>query len=126
VDAEAKWLLTAYNIPSTMSVHPLGPDSAISERSGDSQHRRRHLRASDQDDAVQQALVLVTRSTRDRREGEDRGALRVKAQKNGQLTDIASIAPGAGCGFGRGMSTPHQAVDSCRWNGRPTRCTPAR
>ena len=31
VDARGKWLLTAYNVPSTMSVHPLGPDGAIGE-----------------------------------------------------------------------------------------------
>ena len=31
VDAEGTWLLTAYNIPSTMSSHPLGPDGAIGE-----------------------------------------------------------------------------------------------
>jgi len=31
VDAAGQWLLTAYNIPSTMSVHPLGADGAIGE-----------------------------------------------------------------------------------------------
>jgi hypothetical protein len=29
VDAGGNWLLTAYNLPSAMSVHPLGPDGAI-------------------------------------------------------------------------------------------------
>ena len=102
VDAEGKWLLTAYNIPSTMSVHPLGPDGAIGEEirqtasidGGIYAHQIRMMPSN-------KALVLVTRGNNaTAAKAEDPGALKVKALKNGQLTDIASIAPGAGYGFG--------------------------
>jgi 6-phosphogluconolactonase len=47
------------------------------------------------------ALVLVTRGNNPTAaKPEDPGALKVKALQNGQLTDIASIAPGSGLGFG--------------------------
>jgi 6-phosphogluconolactonase len=102
VDAQGKWLLTAYNIPSTMSVHPLGPDGAIGEEirqaapidGGIYAHQIRMLPSN-------RALVLVTRGNNaTATKPEDPGALKIKALKNGQLTDISSIAPGAGYGFG--------------------------
>lgn len=102
VDAAGKWLLTAYNIPSSMSVHPLGPDGAIGEEvkqataidGGIYAHQIRMLPSN-------RALVLVTRGNNaTASKPEDPGALKVKALKNGQLSDIASIAPGAGYGFG--------------------------
>ena len=47
------------------------------------------------------ALVLVARGNNaTAAKAEDPGALKVKGLRNGQLTDIASIAPGAGYGFG--------------------------
>jgi 6-phosphogluconolactonase len=102
VDNAGKWLLTAYNIPSTMSVHPLGADGAIGEEvkqaatidGGIYAHQIRMLPSN-------RALVLVTRGNNAAgAKPEDPGALKVKALKNGQLTDISSIAPGAGYGFG--------------------------
>jgi 6-phosphogluconolactonase len=48
-----------------------------------------------------QTLVLVTRGNNaTAAKPEDPGALKVKALKNGQLTDVASVAPGSGFGFG--------------------------
>jgi 6-phosphogluconolactonase len=102
VDAAGKWLLTAYNVPSTMSVHPLGPDGAIGEEvkqeaqieCGIYAHQIRMMPSN-------RALVLVTRGNNaTATKPEDPGALKVKSLKNGQLTDLASIAPGAGYGFG--------------------------
>jgi 6-phosphogluconolactonase len=102
VDARGKWLLTAYNVPSTMSVHPLGPDGAIGEEvkqatpidGGIYAHQVRMFPSN-------RALVLVTRGNNaTATKPEDPGALKIKALKNGQLTDISSIAPGAGYGFG--------------------------
>jgi 6-phosphogluconolactonase len=102
VDAAGKWLLTAYNIPSTMSVHPLGPDGAIGEEvkqagkidGGIYAHQIRMLPSNN-------ALVLVTRGNNPTSsKPEDPGALKVKALKNGQLSDLASIAPASGYGFG--------------------------
>jgi 6-phosphogluconolactonase (cycloisomerase 2 family) len=102
VDAEGKWLLTAYNIPSSMSVHPLGADGAIGEEirqaakidGGIFAHQIRMLPSN-------RALVLVTRGNNaTAAKPEDPGALKIKGLRNGQLTDIASIAPGSGYGFG--------------------------
>jgi 6-phosphogluconolactonase (cycloisomerase 2 family) len=102
VDNDGKYLLTAYNIPSTMSVHPLGADGAIGEEirqeakidGGIYAHQIRMLPSN-------KALVLVTRGNNaTATKPEDPGALKVKALKNGQLTDLASIAPGSGYGFG--------------------------
>jgi 6-phosphogluconolactonase len=102
VDATGKWLLTAYNVPSTMSVHPVGPDGAIGEEvtqaapieCGIYAHQIRMMPSN-------RALVLVTRGNNaTATKPEDPGALKVKSLKNGQLTDLASIAPGSGYGFG--------------------------
>jgi 6-phosphogluconolactonase (cycloisomerase 2 family) len=102
VDAKGAWLLTAYNVPSTMSVHPLGGDGAIGEEvkqaapidGGIYAHQVRMMPSN-------RALVLVTRGNNaTATKPEDPGALKVKALKNGQLSDVASIAPGAGYGFG--------------------------
>lgn len=102
VDAAGKWLLTAYNIPSTMSVHPLGAEGAIGEEvkqagpidGGIYAHQIRMMPSN-------RALVLVTRGNNaTAAKPEDPGALKIKTLKNGQLADTASIAPGAGYGFG--------------------------
>ena len=97
-----------------MTVHPLGPDGAIGEEikqaarldGGIFAHQIRMMPSN-------KALVLVTRGNNaTATKAEDPGALKVKALKNGQLTDIASIAPGAGYGFGpRHVDASHQAVD---------------
>jgi 6-phosphogluconolactonase (cycloisomerase 2 family) len=102
VDGSGKWLLTAYNIPSSMTVHPLGSDGAIGQEvkqtaqidGGIFAHQVRMMPSN-------RALVLVTRGNNaTATKPEDPGALKIKALKNGQLTDIASIAPGSGYGFG--------------------------
>ena len=102
VDATGRWLLTAYNLPSSMSVHPLGADGAIGEEvtqsaridGGIYAHQVRMLPSN-------RAVVLVTRGNNATpTKPEDPGALKIKRLSNGQLTDISSIAPGAGYGFG--------------------------
>jgi 6-phosphogluconolactonase len=85
-----------------MSVHPLGANGAIGTEvkqaasidCGIYAHQIRMLPSN-------RALVLVTRgnnATATKAEGP--GALKIKALKNGQVSDIASIAPGSGYGFG--------------------------
>jgi 6-phosphogluconolactonase (cycloisomerase 2 family) len=102
VDDGGRWLATAYNLPSTMSVHALGRDGAIGEEvkqtaqidGGIYAHQIRMMPSN-------RALVLVTRGNNATpAKPEDPGALKVKALKNGQVTDIASVAPGSGYGFG--------------------------
>jgi 6-phosphogluconolactonase len=102
VAASGNWLLTAYNIPSSMSVHPLGADGAIGEEVRQSTAidcgvYAHQIRVMPSD----QALVLVTRGNNaTAAKPEDPGALKVKTLKDGQLADVASIAPGSGFGFG--------------------------
>ncbi len=102
VDAAGRWLLTAYNLPSMMSVHALGPDGAIGAEvrqtaqidGGIYAHQIRMMPSN-------RALVLVTRGNNvTPTKAEDPGALKVKTLKDGQVTDIASVAPGGGYGFG--------------------------
>jgi 6-phosphogluconolactonase len=102
VDAAGHWLLTAYNLPSMMSVHPIQHDGGIGEEikqsapidGGIYAHQIRMMPSNN-------AFVMVTRGNNPTAaKPEDPGALEVKALKKGQVTDIASIAPGAGYGFG--------------------------
>ncbi len=103
VDALGKFLLAAYNVPSTMSVHPLGPDGAIEPEikqtasidGGVYAHQIRMLPSN-------KALVLVTRGNNAAPpKPEDPGALKIKAlAADGQLRDLASIGPASGYGFG--------------------------
>ena len=102
VDRHGLWLLTAYNLPSSMTVHRIAPDGAIADevkQTGDIDcgiyaHQIRVLPSN-------AALVLVTRGNNaTAAKPEDPGALKVKAIKDGHLSDIASIAPGGGYGFG--------------------------
>ncbi len=102
VDAAGKWLLTAYNLPSGMSVHALGADGAIGAEvkqaatidGGIFAHQVRMLPSN-------RALVMVTRGNNaTATKPEDPGALKIKALSNGQLSDLASIAPGFGYWFG--------------------------
>jgi 6-phosphogluconolactonase len=108
VDAEGDWLLAAYNIPSMMSVHRIAPNASIGQEAkqaatidgGIYAHQIRML-PSHRGPAVSQNLVLVTRgNNKTDTKPEDPGALKVKTMKDGQLTDVASIAPGNGFGFG--------------------------
>jgi 6-phosphogluconolactonase len=102
VDLGGAWLLTAYNLPSSMSVHRINSDGSIGEEMKQSAeidggiyaHQIRMFPSN-------AALILVTRGNNaTAAKPEDPGALKVKGLKDGRLTDIASIAPGGGFGFG--------------------------
>jgi 6-phosphogluconolactonase (cycloisomerase 2 family) len=102
VDTSGHWLLTAYNVPSTMTVHSILPDGAIGAEvqqaapidGGIYAHQVRMMPSN-------RALILVTRGNNAAGgKPEDPGALKVKTLTNGQLTDVASIAPNSGYGFG--------------------------
>ena len=102
VDHSGTWLLTAYNIPSSMTVHRIAPDGSIGDEAkqaaqidgGIFAHQIRPFPSN-------AALILVTRGNNAAGgKPEDPGALKVKAFKDGQVSDIASIAPGGGYGFG--------------------------
>jgi 6-phosphogluconolactonase (cycloisomerase 2 family) len=100
-DASNRHLLVAYNDPSGISVHNINADGTIgsdvpqsgSQDVGIYAHQVRVLPTNN-------AVILVTRgneptsTTR-----EDPGALKVFRYDNGQLTNVASIAPSNGIGF---------------------------
>jgi 6-phosphogluconolactonase len=106
LDASGRYLLTAYNDPSAITVHPLDDDGAIGEALA---------QAADVDAGVfaHQVMttpsnccaILVTRGNdASEAEGshkpEQPGALKVFAFNDGTLAPRACIAPGGGYGFG--------------------------
>lgn len=102
VDQSGGWVLVAYNVPSSMSVHQIKPDGSIGDEVKQSAdldcgiyaHQIRVFPSN-------AALILVTRGNNaTAAKPEDPGALKVKGLKDGRVSDIASIAPGGGYGFG--------------------------
>jgi|SRR5262245_25136343 len=102
VDASGEYLLTAYNAPSSVTVHRLNADGSIGEAArqvgtldtGIYAHQTRTTPGND-------AAILVTRGNNAvDRKPEDPGALKLFAFKHGALTNLASIAPASGLGFG--------------------------
>ncbi len=102
VDGAGEYLLTAYNNPSNVTVHRLNADGAV----GAPVAQRGEL-----DTGIYAHQILATPSNRivtlvtrgnDAAPGkpEDPGALKTFAFNNGALTNLASIAPGNGLGFG--------------------------
>lgn len=103
VDRAGRYLLIAYNIPSSITVHRINADGAIGEQipqkatldTGIYAHQIRVTPGN-------QTVVLVTRGN-DPRPGhpEDPGALKVFRFEDGQLSNLQSLAPhGQGLGFG--------------------------
>lgn len=102
VDADGAYLLTAYNNPSNVTVHRLNADGAIGAPVA---------QPSDLDTGIyahqvlaapgNRAVILVTRGNNaaDGRP-EDPGAIKTFALRDGVLSNLASIAPGNGLGFG--------------------------
>jgi 6-phosphogluconolactonase (cycloisomerase 2 family) len=102
VDRSGAWLFAAYNLPSSMSVHHINRDGSIGEEvkqaaqidGGIYAHQIRLFPSN-------AALILVTRGNNaTATKPEDPGAIKVKRFGNGQVNDVASIAPGGGYGFG--------------------------
>lgn len=102
VDPAGDYLLVAYNQPSGLSVHRLGPDGAIGPEvqqstpieAGTYAHQVRVSPAGD-------LVVLSTRGNdATAKTPEDPGAFKVFHFKNGELTHETSVANGNGLGFG--------------------------
>jgi 6-phosphogluconolactonase (cycloisomerase 2 family) len=102
VDRGGFWLLTAYNLPSSMSVHRINPDGSI----GDAMQQAANIDGGIFAHQIRvfpsnAALILVTRGNNaTAAKPEDPGALKVKRLNDGHVSDIGSIAPGGGYGFG--------------------------
>jgi 6-phosphogluconolactonase len=102
VDKSGRYLLIAYNIPSSVSVHRIKGDGTLGEEvrqtaaldCGIYAHQVRMMPDN-------KAMILVTRGNNAAGgKPEDPGALKVKGFNDGQLTDRASIAPNNGYGYG--------------------------
>jgi 6-phosphogluconolactonase len=102
VDADGGYLLTAYNMPSNVTVHRLNAGGTIGAPVAqpdrvDTGIYAHQVRATPSNAAV----TLVTRGN-DAKPGkpEDPGAIKTFSFANGVLGNLASIAPGNGLGFG--------------------------
>jgi 6-phosphogluconolactonase (cycloisomerase 2 family) len=102
VDASGAFLLTAFNIPSYITVHRLNADGTIGALvpqtetldTGIFAHQVRMTPSN-------RAAVLVTRGNNaEGGKAEDPGAIKTYSFDNGILRNLASIAPGTGLGFG--------------------------
>jgi 6-phosphogluconolactonase len=101
VDIPGTHVLVAYNDPSGVTVHKLGPDGKIGSevKQGarlDTGIYAHQVRVEPSDKTV----ILVTRGNGPAgSKPEDPGALKVLSYKDGLLASRASIAPGGGFGF---------------------------
>lgn len=102
VDASGEYLLTAYNAPSNVTVHRIGQDGKIGDQvaqpgkpdAGIYAHQVRTTPGN-------RTAILVARGNNAAAgKPEDPGALKIYGFKDGALTNLASIAPGSGLGFG--------------------------
>jgi 6-phosphogluconolactonase len=102
VDKSGEYLLTAYNDPSNVTVHRVKGDGSIGEAvsqpgkldAGIYGHQIRTTPGN-------RTAILVARGNNAAGgKPEDPGALKLFEFKNGALTNLASIAPGTGLGFG--------------------------
>ena len=102
VDQAGRFLLIAYNDPSSVTVHHINTDGTIGEPvpqpnkldTGIYAHQIRAVPSN-------QMVTLVTRGNNaEAGKAEDPGAIKTFGFKDGILTPLASIAPGNGLGFG--------------------------
>ena len=101
VDRSGEYLLTAYNIPSSVTVHRLNPDGTISEQVAQARLNTGIYAHQILTAPTNKTALLVTRGN-DEKPGksEDPGAIKTFSFADGTLSDLASIAPGSGLGFG--------------------------
>jgi 6-phosphogluconolactonase len=102
VDARGEYLLTAYNHPSHITVHRINADGTIGAEVAQPGkldagiYAHQILAAPDN-----KIALLVTRGNDAKADKpEDPGAIKTFGFANGALTNLASIAPGNGLGFG--------------------------
>jgi 6-phosphogluconolactonase len=102
VDATGAFLLTAYNNPSNVTVHRINADGTVGAAVPHQQKLDTGIYAHQVLAAPgNRAVLLVTRGNHaEAGKPEDPGAIKAFAFKDGTLTNLASIAPGNGLGFG--------------------------
>jgi 6-phosphogluconolactonase len=102
VDLSGEYLLTAYNNPSNITVHRLNADGTIGAPVAQSSKLDAGIYAHQILAAPStKSVLLVTRGNDAKPDKpEDPGAIKTFAFNGGALTNLASIAPGSGLGFG--------------------------
>jgi 6-phosphogluconolactonase len=102
VDASGAFLLTAYNSPSHVTVHRLNADGTIGAEVAQPQRLDTGIYAHQILAAPGNATALLVTRGNDAKpdKPEDPGAIKTFGFANGVLTNLASIAPGTGLGFG--------------------------
>jgi 6-phosphogluconolactonase len=102
MDRSGSYLLTAYNDPSGLTVHCIASDGSIGARIAQPEDLDTGIYAHQiLATPSSRRVILVTRgnnATATKR--EDPGAIKSFAFADGKLTNLASIAPGDGFGFG--------------------------
>jgi len=112
VDAQGRYLLTAYNAPSGVTVHRLEPDGTIGAPVPQPDNLDTGIYAHQVIAAPGNRVVwLVTRGN-NAEEGrpEDPGAIKTFRFADGLLSNLAAIAPGEGAGKGYGFGPRHLDV----------------
>ena len=126
VDKSGEYLLTAYNDPSNVTVHRIKSDGTLGEAVGqpgkpDAGIYGHQVRTT----PGNQTAILVSRGNNAAGgKAEDPGALKLYAFKDGALTNLASIAPGNGLGFGPRHLDFHPTQPRCPIARRARRCPP--
>jgi 6-phosphogluconolactonase len=102
VDQAGQYLLIAYNDPSSVTVHRLNEDGTIGDQVKQTERLDTGIYAHQiRSTPSNQIVTLVTRGNNaEAGKPEDPGAIKTFSFKNGILTQLASIAPGNGLGFG--------------------------
>jgi 6-phosphogluconolactonase len=102
VDASGAFLLTAYNSPSHVTVHRLNADGTIGAEVAQPQRLDTGIYAHQILAAPGNATALLVTRGNDAKpdKPEDPGAIKTFGFADGILTNLASIAPGNGLGFG--------------------------
>jgi 6-phosphogluconolactonase len=101
VDRGGEYLLIAYNIPSDITVHRLNPDGTIGEQVPQTKLNTGIYAHQILVSPTNKTALLVTRGNDDKPgKPKDPGAINTFSFANGALSDLASIAPGTGLGFG--------------------------
>src|SRR5438552_4584408 len=102
VDMKGEYLLTAYNEPSSLTVHHIRPDGTVGERMNqpnalDTGKYAHQIRATPDN----QQVIMVTRGNNAPGDNPaNPGSIKVYTFKSGVLTNLAAIQPGDGMQFG--------------------------
>src|SRR5438094_6814068 len=102
VDMKGEYLLTAYDEPSSLTVHHVRPDGTIGERVNqpnalDTGKYAHQIRATPDN----QQVIMVTRGNNAPGDNPvNPGSIKTYGFKSGVLTNLASIQPGNGMQFG--------------------------